>query len=318
MPGNINTDPVAAPAWQRLIARADLAMEWVSRRRDRIRTIGLIAALLIFGGGIYLALASSPGLLAEVWLAPLIVLTVISAPIGTALNAAELWALSRISRGPMTWRSSFEFTVYTSAANMLPLPGGAMTKLAGFKAHGIGYKTGIGMIVLSFLIWGGLAFLYSAAALFLMNETSLAGLFLLAAVTLGGTSTWGFARFRRWDMVAIVVLTRLLNFAVEGVRYWLALTAMGIAVSYLQCSVFAVVTFIGAAVIFVPSGLGVSEAAGAVVATFVGISAASGFISTAIQRVVRLVGLAGLAVGFMLLGKRPAAAEVIPDRAGIS
>ena len=42
----------------------------------------------------------------------------------------------------MRWRTCFEVTIYTSAANMLPLPGGAMAKLAAMKSHGVNYRTG--------------------------------------------------------------------------------------------------------------------------------------------------------------------------------
>jgi uncharacterized membrane protein YbhN (UPF0104 family) len=284
-------------------------MDRLSQKREQVRVYGLVGALVVFGGGLWLALAENLDLVAHLKVAPLIWLVVISAPIGTALNALELWALARISAGPMSMRTSLELTIYTSAANMLPLPGGAVTKLAGFKAHGVGYAVGIWMIVLSFLVWGGLAFLYAAAALAALGEVQLAGLFVIAGIAFLVAGAFGFARFGHWPMVALVAVTRLLNFMADALRYWLALTAMGVTVTFLQCSVFAVVAFLGAAVVFVPSGLGVSEAAGALVATFVGISAASGFISTAVQRIARLIGLAGIAVVFMFFRRTDSLSE---------
>lgn len=296
----------------------DNVWDWVSSRRERIRSYALVAALVVFALGLYWAITRNPELVADLELAPLVLLVVISAPIGTILNAAELWALSRIAGGPMSWRTSFDVTIYTSAANMLPIPGGAMTKIAGFHAHGVGYRVALSMILLSFLLWGGLAFVFSAVALAVLDHGWQAATFLGAGLVLLVASAAGFARFGHWPMVAIAAASRLLNFVVEGLRYWLAFAAMGLTVSFLHCSVFVVVTFVGAAVVFVPAGLGVSEATGALVASLIGLQAASGFLSTAIQRVARLAGLGAIALGFLLWQRGPGArpAETTQGRAG--
>jgi hypothetical protein len=297
----------------------DTALSWASLRKDRLRRYGLAGALIVFLAGLYWAIQGSPEFGSELKIAPLLLLIALSAPLGTVLNTIELWALSRIAGGPMSWRTSLDLTVYTSAANMLPVPGGAITKLAGFRAHGVGYGTATAMIVLSFLAWGGLAFLYSAVALLLLDQSHLAGLFVIAGLAFLVATVVGFARFGHWRMVAIVAATRLVTFATDAVRYWLALTAIGVTASLLQCSALVVVPYIGASVVIVPSGLGVSEAAGALLATFVGIAAASGFISTAIQRIARLVGLALIAGAFMLRPRTPPIdPAAIPDRADIS
>lgn len=292
----------------RIAALIDRATEWAMERRERLRTFGLIGALIVFVVGLVLAVRATPELGSELKIAPLLLLILLSAPLGTVLNTIELHALSRIAGGPMSWRTSLELTVFTSAANLMPIPGGALTKLAGMKAHGVGYGVGSAMVVLSFMVWGALAFLYSGAALALLGAMPMAATFALAGVALLTVSAFGFARFRSWRMVGIVAGMRIVSFAVDAWRFQLALIAIGVSASYLQCSVFVVVAFIGSAVVIVPQGLGVSEAAGALIATFVGISAGYGFIATAIQRVVRLVGLALIAVGFILIGRKPQSA----------
>jgi hypothetical protein len=266
--------------------------------------VGLVSALLVFVVGLVLAIRATPALGSELKIAPLLLLIVLSAPLGTVLNTIELHALSRIADGPMSWRTSLDLTVFTSAANMMPIPGGALTKLAGMKAHGVAYGVGSAMILLSFLIWGALAFLYAAVALALLEARPTAIIFTAVGLALLFVCILGFARFRNWRMVGVVAAMRVISFAVDAWRFQLALVAIGVSVTYLQCSVFVVVAFIGSAVVIVPSGLGVSEAAGALVATFVGISASYGFIATAIQRVARLVGLAMIAGAFIAFGGR--------------
>jgi hypothetical protein len=285
---------------------AENTFEWLSGRRRRVRLYGLLGALALFVVGLAWAYEAAPNLGSKVHLWPLALLLVLSAPVGTVLNAIELHALSRIARGPMTFRTAIELTIYTSAANMLPIPGGAVTKLAGMKAHGVDYHSGSAMIILSFLAWGCFSFLGSAIALFYLGQTRVAvpfggcGLLLLAICGLG------FARYSNWMQVLVVAGVRTVYFGIEALRYMLALGVVGVSVSFLQSSTLALASFVGGAVVVAPQGLGVIEAAAALLGTIVGLSASLGFIAAAIGRVVRLVGLALITALFIAFEtKRP-------------
>ena len=192
----------------------------------------------------------------------------------------------------MTWRTSLELTVYTSAANMLPLPGGAITKLAGMKAHGIGYGTASIVVVLSFVAWGGFTFFLSGIALFALGRSLIAGLFCLLGLVLFTACSIGFARFQKWHWVTLIFGLRAVYFGVEVLRYFLAFATIGVQLSLLKCSTFVVASVVGAAVVIAPHGLGVIEATAAMVATLVGVGAGVAFIAAAVQRVVRQIGLA--------------------------
>jgi hypothetical protein len=262
---------------------------------------------LFFVAGLVWAAQNAPELASTVSFAPLLLLLLLSAPAGTILNAIELHSLSRIAGGAMTWRTAVELTLYTSAANMLPIPGGAVTKIAGMRSHGIGYGAASAMVLLSFGVWGALAFLYSGTALLLLGANAVAIACLGFGAVLLGASAIGFAKFKNWPLVGVVAATRLASFVLEAIRYMLALAAFGIAVGFTQSSALVVASFVGAAVVIAPQGLGVSEAVAALLATFVGLSAAAGFIASAVGRVARLVGLAIMAGG-LLLAQRAGAA----------
>jgi hypothetical protein len=283
---------------------AERLVGWISQRRDRFRRYGLAVALLVFAGGLIWSLASLPDLDHRISWAPLLLLLVIGAPVGTLLNSVEMYAISRIAGGPMTWRTSFELTVYTSAANMLPLPGGAMAKLAAMKVHGVGYRRGTAMILLSSAIWGGLAFLYSGAALLWLGQATVAAGFALAGAFLLALCVFGFARFAQWRLVGILALMRLISFPIEAFRYMLALIAVGASVGFLQSSIFVVASFIASAIVFAPSGLGVGETVAALLSSLVGIGAAVGFVAAAVGRAVRLTGLSLMAGALMIVNGR--------------
>lgn len=267
-------------------------VRWVSERRERFRNYGIAGALMVFAIGLAWSLHETPNLGDKFRLGPVLLLLAIGAPTSTVLNAVEMYAVSRIAGGPMTWRTSFELTIFSSAANMLPLPGGGIAKLAAMKAHGVGYGIGSAMILLTFAIWGGLAFLYSGAAFILLGEARLGGLFALCGSVLLAACGIGFARFAKWKLVLVIAAMRIVSFPLEAFRYLLALLAVGASISFLQSSIYVVATVIGSAVVFVPSGLGISEAVAALLSTFIGVSAGVGFVAATLGRIVRLAGLA--------------------------
>lgn len=294
---------VAAPVASSTLA--DRLIRWIHERRDRWRRYGLVAALAVFIGGLAWATSSIGD---DIWsrlrIAPLLLLLLIGAPVGMILNSVELHAISRIAGGPIGWRTSLEITVYGSAANMLPLPGGVLTKVAAMKAHGIGYGKGSAMILLSYAIWGGLAFCYSAAALWFLGQGWSAALFLLVGCALLLGCGAAFARFAAWRLIGLVALMRLISFPLEALRYVLAMTALGAAVGFAQASVFIVASFIGSAVMLAPSGLGIGESVVALLAPLVKIDPALGFMAAAAGRVVWMAGLTLFAAAIMLTGRR--------------
>lgn len=281
----------------------DKALRWAGERRDRLRGYGLAAALLIFLGGLYWAITSIPDLPSRLRYEPILALLAVGAPIGVLLNAIELHAISRIAGGPMRWRTALEISLYSSAANMLPLPGGTIAKLAAMKGHGVGYGRGSIMIALTYAVWGGLAFLYSAGALYWLGQVRLAAVFVLAGIVLLGLCAAGFARFAQWRLVGIVALARLVSFPLEALRYMLAMMAIGTALDFAQGSVLVIASFVGSAAMIFPSGLGVGETVVALLATAIAVDAAIGFLGAAIGRAVWMTGLT-LMTGLVLIANR--------------
>jgi hypothetical protein len=282
----------------------DQGTDWARQRRERLRNWGLAGALIIFVAGLVWTIRETPGLEPTISVWQLLLLLMLSAPAGTVLNTLELYALGRIAGGPMPMRTSLELTIYTSAANMLPLPGGVVTKLAGMKAHGSSYKAASVALVLSFVIWGGLAFLFSAAALLFLAQAKLAAIFAVLGTAMSLVATVGFARFGQWWAVAMVVATRLASLILETIRYVLALGLVGASISFVQASTFVVGSFAGATVVIAPHGLGVAEAATAFLTNSIGLSAGIGFMAAAVTRIARLAGLAVIAAVILVSGRR--------------
>lgn len=288
-------------------ASADRVVGTLTARRDQWRLYGLAGALLLFGGGLYWAASSIGDIWSRLSIAHLALLLAIGAPVGMILNSIELYAMSRIAGGPIGWRRSLEVTVYTSAANMLPLPGGALAKVAALKAHGAGLGRGSAVLLLTYAVWGGLAFLYSAGALWYLGQTQLAAAFLAPALGFVAVCGAGAARYAAWRLVGVIALARLVSFPIEALRYLLAMAALGTSVAFAQGSVFVVASFIGSAVMLAPSGLGVGETVVALLAPLIKVDPAIGFIGAAVGRAAWMTGLMLTAVALLIVGLRPGA-----------
>lgn len=296
----------------------DDALLWVTDRRDRVRKYALAVALLFFALGLVWAVKATPDLQRDFHFAPLLLLLIIGAPATTVLGATETYAVSRIAGGPMKWGTCFELTIYSGAANMLPIPAGGLTKLAGMKAHGVGYRKGSAMILLTFAVWGGLAFAYAGAALLLIGNARIGTVFGIGSVVLLALAALGFARFRQWQLVGVVAVMRLISFPLEAFRYLLALMAIGSEATYLQSSILVVGNFIAATVVIAPGGIGITEAIVAFLASVAGIGAAAGFLAAAVGRIARYTGLGLLAGGLFLFDTRFRVAALSDGHSGSS
>lgn len=264
----------------------------LAHHRERLRAYGLAVAFAIFIGGLAWAISSVPDLVTRLRWTPLPALLLIGAPLATVLNAVEIYVMSRIAGGPMKWRTAMEVTVYASAANMLPLPGGAMTRLAAMKAHGVSYRIGTSLTLLSFCVWGSLAFLYSAVALVLIGQARLSAGFALVGIASLLVSAVGFRQFGQWRLLGLIGLMRVVSFPIEAVRLMLAMLAVGATLGFLQSSALVVSSFIGASVSIVPAGLGVREGVIALLSPVVDVDPAVGFLAATTGRVMWMLGLA--------------------------
>jgi hypothetical protein len=278
----------------------DALVSWGMHRRAQLRAIGISVALAVFIFGLAWSLRAVPSLGLKFRLGPALTLLVIGAPIGTLINSVELYAISRMAGGPMKWPTSIELTIYSTAANMLPVPGGALTRLAGMKAHGVGLRAGSGMLLLSALLWGGLAFAYSAAALIWLGHTLLAASFLAASGFIAATCILALYKIGHWRLAGVIALLRAISFPLEAVRLVLAASALGSSIGFIQASVFSAASFASAAVVIVPTGLGIRETLVALLAPLALLDPAMGFLIASLDRIVWMAGLA-LTAGTVLL-----------------
>jgi hypothetical protein len=233
-------------------------------------------------------------------------LLAIAGPGSLLLMTAEFYLMTRIGGNPATWRTSLEVTVYTVAANLLPLPGGVIARVTAMKAHG----TSVGrssLVVLLFIgIWGGLSFCWSGVALVFVDYVRLGAAATALGLALLCASGLVVAHLRASRTLCLaVVVTRLAMLTLEVLRMMIAVRVLGSSIDFSGASVFVISTFLGIAIMIVPGGLGVREGVVALLSPLVSLDSAIGFLAVAVDRLARMIGVLGLAA-LMLLRTKPA------------
>ena len=262
----------------------------------KLRAAFLIVATALFAGGIAIALMDQPDVFEKIDWRPALMVVLIGGPITMLLNALEFILSGRLVGRTISFTRSLEVTVVASAANMLPLPGGAIVRVASLKEEGVRFGSGISVTLLIAWIWIGDAFFYAGAWMATIRMGLISIFFLLggAATLVSGIAVALWISKGYIDPI-LVIIVRIALVLTDAFRIYLCFEALGVNATFAQASVFAVASVVGSAVSIVPAGLGVREAVSAALAPVVGLTASVGFLAAALNRVLALLTIAPIA-----------------------
>jgi hypothetical protein len=252
----------------------------------------LIASLVVFGGGLVLSIKQLPHDLGQVAPGFLLLSALITIPAAIVLNAAETKLSARLAGANFDWLQATHIGLVSSAANMLPLPGGPLVRIGALKLAGASLLQGGIATTLIAAIGLGLAFACAGASTVGSHPT--VGMPFLAA---GGIATAACAIAlvrlgRSWSLVGMVLVAKSAGIAVGLLRMYWTLAALGLMVSFTQLCAFSVSDVAGSVVSIVPAGLGINEAVAALMAPLVAVPSTLAFLAVGINRVISVPVLA--------------------------
>ena len=279
----------------------------------RWRGVVLLVAAALFIGGVVLSLDALDIRAADVTWWPLAVVLLVGTPATIVVNAAELRAMVTCldPDRQMSWSRSIRVVVIATAANLLPLPGGAMVRIHALRGPGIGVGTATSMTALAAVLWVSTAVvLAGSAGLSTAPLVGLLGVLLgVVGVAVSLAATRGVAGAWRPRAMARLVAVEVTTTLIHAARLYLVLIAIAIAVTPSQVLVLGAGSPLAAAAGVFPSGLGLAELLSALLAPLVALPAAAGLTATALARVLGLLGTAPFAIA---LGIRDTV-ELPPD-----
>ena len=254
--------------------------------------------------GIAISLDSNPEVLSDLDWRPLLVLVLVAVPVTIMLNAYEFVLIGRLVGREIGFATAIEISILGTAANLLPLPGATMVRVAALKAAGAGYGEGTKATLLVAGLWAGIAFVFAGAWLVRLGLGPIAVLFVVA-----GLAAWlgcFLASMRRCQGVELPVLlslAKLLLVVTDVFRIYLCFLALGEDAHFAQVAAFAVAGVVGSAVSIVPAGLGVREAVSAALAPLVGLGAGMAFLAASLNRLLDLLTVLPIALLLLVFAR---------------
>jgi len=287
-----------SPKFNHMIARIAVVSDLGKNGGPKLKRNILLLAVFLFAGGIILSIYHQPDIFLNLDWRPIAFLIAACVPATILLNALEFGISARLIDRSVSIGKALEVTVIGSAANMLPLPGAALTRVLGLKAAGGGYKEGAAVTGLIAFVWLGIALFVSGAALCLLGTVALGSVAMGIGALVTVFTVMAMGRItQNWPLSFLVAIIKIVFVALDGLRIYLCLLGLGIGASYLQAMVLVVGGVVGSAVSIVPAGLGVREAVSAGLAPIVGLAASAGFIAATLNRLLGMLVLLPLALG---------------------
>lgn len=277
------------------------AFTWLVDNKRKFKPVALSLSLLLFSGGLFLSLRASPDILEHVEIGPFLVIVLVTAPAALAISAADFLLLARLAGVRVNFWQAVETTIYTRAANMLPVPGSMAVRMATLKGRGATFKRSGGLMFLFTAIWGGAGFCFSAVWLSVAGVPEFALLFAAIGIAILAACT---VVVRRADLELRMVMAaaglRFTLVALEAFTLMMAVRAIGVDAEYQQTAILVVASFLAG---LMQIGIGVREALLAVLAPLAGIDAATGFLAGVAARIGGMTVLA-ISATIILIAQR--------------
>ena len=256
----------------------------------------LVAALLVFAGGLIVSVSSLDLSLSDLALLPLLLLLFVLSPLTLAYSAINLQLMAKALGLQTGFWHGVRVSAYAQVAELLPIPGGAIVRTAALRQKG-GKLGASSLIVLSFsLLWIACAAVSGGVAILGFEEEPTPALHLTAIglLAFGGVTIIAMEILlmrRAGAGVALAALVyRIVGLMLIAARIFVAFAIMGLFVEPVSSLLFAFATILGSAASLVPSGLGIAEALSAALAELTGtVAPAAAFLAIAINRICGLL-----------------------------
>lgn len=237
------------------------------------------------------------------------------------LLAAEYRLSGWLLDHQITWQEALRVTILSSAANLLPLPGGLAVRSQALRRKGPGWKAAVGSNLVMGLGWLGVALLLAGGLLYGQASSLVTGCFLIG----GGLVVVGLlisvARIGRirgtMRSTGAILLVEGVYVGVSALRLYAILLGIGIEVTYAQATTLTVASALAAGAGIFPGGLGVREVLAGAIAPLAGMAPEVGAFAGVLDRVVSLLvrgAIAGCLWGWKARATVAESAERSRDR----
>lgn len=294
-----------------ILGRLRHVLETVSERgsvleHPRARRLGILLAFAAFCVGFVLAFRAHPGLLDDLdygaW-----VLVLCLVPVTFLGNALQFLCTAGLLGTRIGLSRAMFVTVLSAGANMLPLPGGSLVRIAALKTETNTYRQTTFTTLLVAGCWLAVVLVLAGGALINLGFPRAGAVLLVSGLAALGTFASGvLLTSGRIVWLPPIIAVQAGIVAVGALRLWFCFKAIGDPVYFFQTVVLTLSDVLASLVGVAPAGLGVTEFLAAGIAKGLGIAASFGFLAAALNRIssMLVVGPAPMFLQWLDSGRR--------------
>ena len=244
----------------------------------------------------------------QIQLMPVLAAFCLTLPASILFNAWEFRLCGAAVGCHLSWRHALLVTTAGTIANILPVPASLAIRGKALVDAGTSLGRAGRILGLAAIMWVATAFVITGLSLPAIEPA-----IIIATLGVGAMVTSAALIHHTSNIPTALgfIIVRLAMMALFVLRLMLLYFAIGVAVQLADVGILSGVGVVSAAIAIVPAGLGVTEAAGAVLASLRDTSPAAAFLVLALNRGLSLAGN-GLVFGIMqfVKGNEPSSAEV--------
>ena len=282
---------------KRLVARIH-AVTATPKARFWMRILGL--SILV--AGVAWSVSTLDLTLDKISLKLLMLNLCISAPLNLGLAAVSLRLNANAVERSISGPDAIQTAAMANAAELLPLPGGAMVRGAALIRAGASLKESASIVTTTAILTLTMTIVLSATALALLGQPAAWVLVFAGGIGFVGLLVWMSKHFSS-HLLASMLVVRLATMAVGVAALAVAFATLGDPVGLTEAALYLVAIALGSTIAIVPAGFGINEAFAAGLASLISGSPASAFLAVALNRATGLTAGATLS-GLFLLARR--------------
>jgi len=306
-PEGTDLTPVEAPEPRHERTEAFWATLSRWRKNPRARGVGYGLAVVLFAGGIAVAWSGAGVSAQEIDPLPALLVAFGGVPLQVLFGGLLLRELSRSGGNPPPLPRVCRIVGLGTLSSVLPMASGTVVRGAAMVYWGMPSVRMIRIMALDALLWVAAGLFLSGVALMASGVPGY-GYAALAAAAATGVPSFVAATSTVQGRAVGWALWRLGGVAVDVLRLWGCLAALGHGVDYVDAAVLGAASPLSSLFFFLPGGLGVRELVTAGLAQAATIDPAVAFLAASLNRIL---GLLVLGLLELLMAGR-AAAGLIP------
>lgn len=255
-------------------------------RRLRI-SVGIIAAMTFFVG-FYISYQQQPTVFINLNWPMVAFIYILVLPVVAIINTLRFKLTAKAFNLDYSFQRSFVITVYSTVANMLPLPGGLLVRMANLKHESNTYANTAAVSLYVSALSAFITLVIAATAYALMHPGFISGVGITGFIT-GILLTYLLIQKTPLRPVfAGLSGVEIASTLADGIGIYMSFLIIDTMIGIDQSMVLTAASVVGSAISLVPAGLGVREGAAALIATQIAVIPASAFIALALNRVIGL------------------------------